>query len=142
MEITDTRASGLEDDDNFFELIRQRAGLDSRAKAEELTRDVTLRVARQLDPSLAHAFLSALPKSLEDYVFPKLGLRPVESLSLRKLESEIELIWEVDLEHAARFAGAVGLSISDRLGAEHLESVVAALPDRLRALFPIRGKAA
>lgn len=142
-------ATGLEDDDNFFELVRQRAALDDCGQAERLTQEVTLELAQCLPRDTARTLLSALPKSVEDYVFPKLPAVESEPrvgggnpCSLARLERQVVDRWNVELEDAARYVGAVGLSVADRLSPIESTAVVMHLPLDLQRLLPPRGLAA
>ena len=137
MELDDTQlpVTGLEDDDNFLELVRQRARLQSKSEAIRLTQEVLLSVLSAVGQEIRRDLLTHMPQSIEGFVFPKLELDEVENLSLMKLERQIAASWQCDLIQAARLVGAVGLTISERVPHKIMKSVVMALPIDLQNIF-------
>lgn len=138
---SDARATGLEDDDNFFDLVSQRAGLDSREKALNLTRDVMLFVCKSFSYEDLRVSLHALPRKVLDALFLNNPEAPSFRVSLSDLERELQAKWNVDQSLAAHYALAVGLSVAETLPVAELQSMVASLPRDLRALFPVRASA-
>lgn len=141
--IASIRATGLEDEDNFFELVRQRAELGSKDESVRLTCDVAQYIARHMNSELQHRFLGALPKKVEDHVYPRLDLGEHSVAgSVWKLESELKQSWGGDGIAAARLAGAAGMTIAERLPPGLLSEVLRSLPLDLRDLMPERLAAA
>lgn len=127
--------TGLEDDDNFFELVRGRAKLQTREDAVELTQEVMLYVCHGLGHDLSREFLSFMPRDVDEYVFPRLDFYSDPGLSLSELERQICGTHDVDTVTAARMIAAVGLSTVDRIPHEQTKLLLKRLPRDLQTVF-------
>lgn len=128
--------TGLEDDDNYFDIVRMRAGLTTRDEATKLVQDVVLYISCGLSRDTAHEFLNVLPRAVEEHVYPRLDYETCEHPSLTGLERQIEDKWSVELDQAARFVAAVGLSTVERLGFREVQNFRTQLPGDLQFVFP------
>lgn len=127
--------SGLEDDDNFHELVRLRARLADREQAVRLTQEVMLYLMRGLPSDEAHRFLSYMPRASEKYVYPKLDTERDTRPSLLELEHQLQGTWGVDLVTSARMLAAVGLTVVERVPHENLRELCSRLPLDLQNVF-------
>lgn len=127
--------SGLEDDDNFHELVRMRARLQDRPQAIRLTQEVILYLMRGLPLEEAREFLSEMPRDVEEYVYPKLEFERDTRPSLLELERQLQGTWGVDMPTSARLLAAVGLTVVERLPQGALRSLCARLPEDLQNVF-------
>lgn len=128
--------TGLEDDDNFYELVRQFGGLRTQQDAIILSRFVVGEIAQRLPVELRRGLEGELPQQLRDQIAE--NVFSLREATLAGIEHEVQRKWRVEIDAAARMAGAVGLALSDRLPPPILEKVKAALPIDVRALFAER----
>jgi uncharacterized protein (DUF2267 family) len=142
--------SGLEDEENFFELVRMRAKLGSQEAARELTAFVFAEMFSKLPQDTLRWAKARLPESTEEDVDHELEQRSIAArpadrfssrgFSLKDLEHSIGAQWQVDLEQSARMAAAVGFTIAELWPTEDLQYWRRQLPRDFDALFPERNQ--
>ncbi|NUP09228.1 MAG: CBS domain-containing protein [Polyangiaceae bacterium] len=119
----------------FLDLVGRHTGLEEPGPVDRVIKVVFGAICRRITPDLARHFLSQLPLTLKEHIFPHLD-GPDRRITTGRLEREIESALGVHPLRAREILEGVITALTTWVSPGQLETVRGQLPEDFRIMFP------